>query len=68
MPDTSDGRSVKVDAAPQEKKTPEQEPSPDNSGHLIRGTADYEDVLDRLSKGVTVPSDLTNLGKTSDNS
>jgi hypothetical protein len=28
--------------------------TPPRETHLIRGSADYEDMLDRLSKGVTV--------------
>jgi len=30
---------------------------PPRETHLIRGSADYEDVLDRLSKGVRVARD-----------
>jgi len=31
------------------------EPARPKSGHLVRGSVDFEDVLDRLSKGVIVP-------------
>jgi hypothetical protein len=68
MPDTSGDGPPKADTAPDAKNSAEPETSADKSGHLIKGSADYEDVLDRLSKGVSVPSDLTNLGKTPDNS
>jgi hypothetical protein len=35
----------------EDRQVPPREP------HLIRGSADYEDMLDRLSKGVTVLRD-----------
>jgi len=63
MPDRSDGRTSKAEAAPLAKNGPEHEASSNKTGHLIQGTADYEDVLDRLSKGVSVPTDMTHLGK-----
>jgi hypothetical protein len=68
MPDARDLRFRKVGAAPQAPKSPDTEAPPAAPGHLIRGTADYEDLVDRLSKGISVPSDLTHKGKSDDNS
>jgi hypothetical protein len=68
MPDSRDLRISKTEAVSRAPKDADSESSPPNSGHLIRGVVDYEDVLDRLSKGVSVPSDLTHKGKSTDNS
>ena len=64
FPDRRDPKRETVSPAPEDA---DSESSPSNSGHLIRGVVDYEDVLDRLSKGVSVPSDLTHKGKSADN-
>ena len=67
MPDSRDLRNSSADGIARAPKEKDSQPSPSNSGHLIRGVVDYEDVLDRLSKGILVPSDLTHKGKSSDN-
>jgi hypothetical protein len=66
MPDHRDDASVSRDDAPRPPNPPESGDSSENQGHLIRGKVDFEDVLDRLSKGVSVPSDLTNMSKSTD--
>jgi hypothetical protein len=68
MPESRDLPVSNTEAVSRGPKNAESESSPSNSGHLIRGVVDYEDVLDRLSKGVSVPSDLTHKGKSTDNS
>jgi len=68
MPHSPDRRVPKSEIVSPAPEGADSESSPSNSGHLIRGVVDYEDVLDRLSKGVSVPSDLTHKGKSTDNS
>ena len=67
MPESRDLRISNDEAVSLAPKDADSESSPSTSGHLIRGIVDYEDVLDRLSKGVTVPTDLTHKGKSTDN-
>ncbi len=67
MPSPRDLRASNPEAASRAPKDADPKSSAANPGHLIRGVVDYEDVLDRLSKGVFVPSDLTHKGKSTDN-
>jgi hypothetical protein len=66
MPQQRDRDALRHHDAPPRPNAPESASSRENPGHLIRGAADYEDVLDRLSKGVSVPSDVTNVGNSTD--
>ncbi len=68
MPEPRDLRISNTEPVSRAPKDEDPESSPANPGHLIRGVVDYEDVLDRLSKGVSVPADLTHKGKSTDNS
>jgi hypothetical protein len=44
---------LRLQAATRAKREDQRAPAL-REPHLVRGSADYEDVLDRLSKGVTV--------------
>jgi hypothetical protein len=68
MPEKRVARSRRPGRAPLPPKPADSEGSPPDPGHVIRGKVDYEDVLDRLSKGVSVPSDLTHKDNSSDKS